>query len=342
MHKPFIVRGKEERHPLSFSRDLIKPIPWAEMMRQVLSVIPYPGGKAGLVPSLVPLLEWATKQYGLKAFVEATGGGGRCSININPQLFEHRVYSDIDFPLCCLFETLGDKRKTNDLIRRLYRQNYDEDVFKLAVATRSRDNQLAEEGSFSEASDLVSAAANTFVAACMSRAAGMKSYDRKSARLRREGYYQRILELPIFNDILYGTEVIRWDCRKLIQEIEDGKGRYPSSQSLIYVDPPYDPAKMRTNKHYAYSWNREDHVNFRDLIRNTNSYMVISAYASDIYNDLLKNGWSKIFLMNKAVTMGGTSRRADECVYVNFAVTDEVLSVIQFGEPSEKYWYSAD
>ncbi|WP_187128415.1 hypothetical protein, partial [Brevibacillus massiliensis] len=157
------------------------------MSRKTLSIIPYTGGKAGLVSSLVPLIEWTAKQYDLKAYYEVTGGGGRCLLNIDPKLFKHRVYCDADLPLCCLFQVLTNEFLTKDLIKKLYRQDYSEEVFNEAVTVRKQDNELAEEGRFSEASDIISAAANTFIAAVMSRAADFTTYDSNSARARRKG-----------------------------------------------------------------------------------------------------------------------------------------------------------
>lgn len=52
----------------------------------------------------------------------------------------------------------------------------------------------------------------------MSRAAGMNSYDKDSARRRIDGYYNRILNLGQFNQILSGVEVIRWDCRIMMSK----------------------------------------------------------------------------------------------------------------------------
>lgn len=149
MSNSIILRGNAERDSLSLYPHA-NVISWDEMKRKMLSIIPYPGGKAGLVPSLVPLLEWTARQYDLKGYVEATGGGGRCLINMDTNLFEHRIYSDIDFPLCCLFQELTDERSTEELIKKLYRQDYCQEVFKAAVEVRKIDNKLAEEGRFSE------------------------------------------------------------------------------------------------------------------------------------------------------------------------------------------------
>lgn len=304
-------------------------VSWKEMGRKINSIIPYPGGKAGLVSRLVPLLEWTAKQYQLSGFAEVTGGGGRCLLNLDSKLFKQRIYSDVDLPLCCLFQVLTNEKRTNSLVNKLFRQSYTKENFQSAVSTRKRDNLLAREGRIDEASDIVTSAANTFVAACQSYAAKLTSFEGKSVRKQHQAYYKRVLNLNHFNSILSGVEVIRWDCRKIIEEIENGEHRYPATQFLVYVDPPYDPEAMMSDDHYEYTWNKEDHVDFRDLIKNTEIYMVISGYSSPIYDVLEdKYGWKKIFLKNKHVGMSGTSRRKEEFIYINFEICPELMELI--------------
>ncbi|KIL39548.1 hypothetical protein SD70_19280 [Gordoniibacillus kamchatkensis] len=325
MTNPFLSPKNQERHPFS-SPSFVEAIPWSAMQRTIQSIISYLGGKYGLVWILVPLLEWAAKQYGLKSYVEATGGGGRCLLNLDRGLFEQRVYCEIDYPVCCLFKVLGNQNLTKELVTRLSWTDYSREVFEAAVAAREQDNMLAEKGIFNR--DWISAAANTFIAAQMSRAADMKVFDDFSKRSRYDKFYNRILELERFTPILSGVDVVRWDCRRLIRSIEQGKEDYSPSQCLVFADVPYDPNEMRNKKPYAYSWDVDDHINFRELIRCTNTYMMVCGYDSEIYNDLCNDGWTKIFLMNKPVSSSGTDRRAKEFIYVNFHIPDEVLAII--------------
>jgi site-specific DNA-adenine methylase len=314
------------RHSLVLSPnpDVVRPILWKERKRNILSVIPYTGGKAGLVPSLIPLIEWAARQYDLKAYYEVTGGGGRCLLNLDASLFEHRVYSDVDLPLCCLFQALKSEFDTEELISLLYRQDYTEDVFRKAVSAREHDNNLASAGRYNETSSLIEAAAHTIVAALMSQKANFKTFDSQ----KPPGYYDRLLALHQFVPILHGTRVLQGDCRELISNVEDGKEKYQPRQCLIYVDPPYDPKVMKGKEHYKHSWTREDHLQFRDLIRQTETYMIISGYSSDIYNDLQTSGWRKIFVKNKHVSSSGTGLRAEEYIYINFELSQDMFDLL--------------
>jgi site-specific DNA-adenine methylase len=330
-----LLGGSEERLALSLTPHKNRPIPWSELGRRILTVVPYTGGKAGLVPQLIPLIEWTAREYNLNTYVEATGGACRCLLNLDPSpnLFPYRVYSDVDYPLCCLFYVLSDEERTEQLIHRLSMLDYNERVFKAAVASRERDNELARLGKFEEASDDVTAAQNTYIAAMMSYAANMKSFNWKRAFEQRDQYYERVLRLHQFNPILSGVTFFRKDCRNLIREIETGQAVYDPKRCLIYADVPYDPNVMKGKKHYAYSWNVQDHINFREFIKNTETYMIICGYASKIYDVLVdKYGWEKIFLKMKHVSMSGTGRKEAEWVYFNFKISPELRTLISAAE----------
>ncbi|MGO4119036.1 hypothetical protein ACEQ6C_38225, partial [Rhizobium ruizarguesonis] len=68
---------------------------------------------------------------------------------------------------------------------------------------------LARLGKFVETSDSVTAAANTYIAAMMSYAANMKTFNWTRAYTKRDQYYERVRELPRFNSILSGVDFFR-------------------------------------------------------------------------------------------------------------------------------------
>ncbi len=122
--------------------------------------------------------------------------------------------------------------------------------------------------------------------------------------------------------------MIRWDCRELIKEIEQGVAKFKPQKCLVYCDPPYDPAAMQGKNHYRHSWNREVHINFRNQIRHTDTYMIVSGYESDIYDELENDGWKKIFLKLKHVSSSGIGRMKEEFIYINFEITPEIHDLI--------------
>lgn len=312
----FSVEGRK-RYFLSLASNHYEVL-WAKKNKRILSAIPYTGGKAGLVRLMVPFLEYVTQTYNLRGYIEAFGGGARMLLNIRPDLFYHKVYCELDFPLCCLFYVLGNELLVDELINRLYRQDYDEKVFYEAVAAREMDNQMAEKGRFDiDDSDIVASAANTVIAACFSRAADLKTYDFHSAIDKKTGFYKRVLKMRQFLPILSSVEVIRLNGLRIIEQYIN------EPDYLIYADPPYVPHTMRSKNHYRYSWSDEDHKNFVDLVKDARAKMVISGYDSVLYDELEENGWKKVFIKEKHVSMSGTSRKAAEFLYFNFDIPFE-------------------
>lgn len=318
--------GNEGRQSLPLTPNDI--IPWDSMKRQRLSIIPYTGGKLGLVPNIVPLIEGVAKQYNLYGYIEAYGGGGRMLLNIDPKLFKHRIYNDLDYSLCSLFKVLGEKHLTIDLMKKLNRQDYCETVFNKAKEMWERDNNLADEGRFEELSDFVTAAANAYVLTHQSYRASMRSYGSSIEWQKRERYFDRLKNLDKFVPILSGVEVIRWDGRKLLEEYGD------RSDYFIYLDPPYDPKTMKGKNHYKNSLTEEDHKKIIEQAKDVASFVAISSYDSELYDVLYKKyGWRKpIFLKDKHVGMSITGGRAEEYLYINFDISDELEELISEGK----------
>lgn len=303
-------RERDNVHPSFKEHFDFKIEDWGKRSR--LSVIPYTGGKAGLVPDLVPLIEGLAKEHNLKGYIEATGGGGRLLLNIETSLFKQRIYNDMDYSLCCLFAVLRDKHLTRELFKKLNRQDYCYEVFEKALLSRKLDNQLAEIGLLEEVSNMVHSAANTYVLAQQSFRSNMKSYGWSLERKKKENYFNKLFNLQQFPQIMSGVDVYWGDCRKLINKYKDQK------DYLIYVDPPYDPKSMKSEKHYQYSWSREDHEEFVGCLVGLQCFLIVSGYASDIYDSLLEKGFRKIFVKNKHVASSGTSRTEAEYIYINF------------------------
>lgn len=315
-----------------------QPIPLNALNRgKILSIISYIGGKAGLVPFLVPLIEWAGREYNLDTFVTATGGACRVLLNLDPDrsIYKQRLYSDLDYSVACLFHVLSDEHLTKQLMRLLYGRSYTKYVFEDARVARKVDDALIHNGRFNELSDPVIAASNMYITAKMSYAANLKSFNWKLAVKRRKRYHEEILELPKFNLILKGVQAFRMDCNDLIREVETQQNGYDPNRTLIFCDVPYVLEECRIKKHYSYTWSEQEHLRFRTGIKDCKSRVIICGYASPIYDYLVEkypNRWHKVFLMSKHVP-SANSRQAgpvfqDEFIYVNFPISPEMHALI--------------
>ena len=307
------------------------PIPYRG---RVMSIISYTGGKAALVDQLVPLFEWIGREYGLDTFVTATGGACRVLLNLDRdrEIFTHRVYSDVDYSLASLFFVLSDETLTNELIHRLSRLDYTEYVFKAAQDSRRADDQMVKLGKFEKASDYVTAAANMYILAKMSYAANLKSFNWLTAVHNRDKYYQDVLNLHQFNPILSGVTVFRKDCRQLIREVEAEENGYDPKRTIILCDIPYDLKSCLSKKHYDYSWDEQDHINFRELIKDCESKLVICGYQSKLYDDLVERNperWQRVFLKSKHVSSSASDYHQDEYIYINFKLSPEMYALLE-------------
>jgi len=300
-------------------------VSWSESGRKPLSLIPYTGGKAGLIKEIVPLVEWCAREHDLNRYIEATGGGGRMLLNIDPNLFSDRMYNDMNYAVCALFAVLTNQFKTEDLMKMLNTKDYKEKNFNQAIQRMNRDNHLFDQGREEEVSNLVQAAANAYLTAHQSFRGNMKTYARSvewQDRPKMGRYYKKVLNLEGVVPRLEGVEVTRKDCRELIKAYSDHR------DCFIYLDPPYDPEAMKGKEHYKYSWTTEDHVNFVELVKDTNTFMAISAYESRAYEKLVSDyGWKKVFLKEKHVASSGRGRKKEEFLYINFDIPSSLQEV---------------
>ncbi|WP_201317572.1 DNA adenine methylase [Paenibacillus sp. EPM92] len=314
------------------------PISWNALNRgKIFSIISYTGGKHSLVPFLVPLIEWAGREYNLDTFITATGGACRVLTNLDPNrsIYQRRVFSDLDYSVACLFHVLRDEIQTKQLMRLLHGRSYTEYVFKAAQKARVADDALVRKGSFDELSDPIIAASNMYITAKMSYAANLKSFNWKLAVERRKRYYEEILELPKFNHILKGLQAFRMDCNELIHEVENRQNGYDPKRTLIYCDCPYVVEECLTKKHYSYSWSEQEHLCFRGGIENCQSRVIICGYQSPTYDYLIEkypNRWHKVFLMSKHVSSANSknldAKFKDEYIYCNFPFSPEMHALI--------------
>lgn len=117
-------------------------------------------------------------------------------------------------------------------------------------------------------------------------------------------------QLPqIITDVcgrLKGAQIENVDALKLIE-------RYDDSETLLYLDPPYLQSIRRRNM-YACEMTGKQHIELLELIKQSKSKVVISAYDNELYNDYLK-GW---YTDEKKTTAQNGLPRTEK-LYMNYA-----------------------
>lgn len=136
------------------------------------------------------------------------------------------------------------------------------------------------------------------------------------------GGVSRLLDLPanaVIND-LDGQLISSWtfegpglsklslDYRNLIDNFD-----YTAKNHVFYFDPPYLMSKRKSSrKLYKHEWGLNDHVDFLHHTRMIRSKVLISGYASDLYDEVLLNWFRYTF---KSMTRQGL---VEEVVWCNF------------------------
>lgn len=88
-----------------------------------------------------------------------------------------------------------------------------------------------------------------------------------------------------------------------------------AGRTLVYLDPPYirGPGEVRGDRQlYRHEYSRSDHIELIALLRELPCAVMLSGYASALYDDLLGD-WRKIEF--QTMTRGGVRT---ECVWMNF------------------------
>jgi DNA adenine methylase len=85
-------------------------------------------------------------------------------------------------------------------------------------------------------------------------------------------------------------------------------------KTLHYVDPPYLPETRDCGRDYRHEMSKQDHVDLLDCLRGLAGGVVLSGYASPLYDEALQ-GWRRITIKTKADRAGDRT----EVLWCNFA-----------------------
>ena len=89
--------------------------------------------------------------------------------------------------------------------------------------------------------------------------------------------------------------------------------RYNDPQTLLYLDPPY-LLGLRKRNMYACEMADSEHMQLLELITQSKSKIIISAYDNELYNDYLKNWYT-----DEKETTAQMGKHRKEKIYMNYA-----------------------
>jgi DNA adenine methylase len=246
-------------------------------------IIRWHGGKWRIAP-------WIIAHFPKhRTYVEPFGGGA--SVLLRKPVSYAEIYNDLDERLVALFRVLRDREQAAELIRRL----------ELTPFAR-----VEFEEAYEDSPDPVESARRTLVRSFM----GFGSDG--TAGIYRTGFRSKILKSGTTPTTAWRAypAALELAVERLLEVTFERKPavdvmrQYDDPTTLFYVDPPYLPStRSQGNRRrrgpgtaqfevYAHEMTEENHVLLLQELQGLGGMVVLSGYASDLYDRKLL-GWRR-------------------------------------------------
>ncbi len=117
------------------------------------------------------------------------------------------------------------------------------------------------------------------------------------------------------------VQIEHMDALRLIE-------RYNSPDVLMYLDPPYVRSTRRSGKLYRHEMDDDEQRRLLDLIVSSKAKIVLSGYASPLYDEALQ-GWNKDTTMSQTTS----TKMAQEIIWMNYEPPARQMMI---GEPAQE------
>lgn len=243
-----------------------------------------------------------------KTYVEVFGGAGH--ILFKKDMSEVEIYNDINSDLVNFFRVIRDEPKAEKL------------KIKLELSPYSREEFYDCSRTFENETDEIERVRKWYVSLMQSFSGKFGSWCHTKGKSRRNmampvsRYLGNIEEnLPSAVGRLQTVQIENLDFRKLLD-------KYDSEDTLFYLDPPYITDTRTAKNVYEFELEDLDHKELVNKLLHIKGKAILSGYDHEIYNELIVNGWRKVFLgeYNKSAMkdLDGKKKKGNEFVWVNF------------------------
>lgn len=259
------------------------------------ALVRYHGGKVRIADRIIGLFP------AHDCYVEPFGGGAAVLLAKDRSRLE--VYNDLDGDMVALFRVLRDRG--DDLARAI------------ALTPFAREEH---EASYVETDDDLERARRVLIrshfghgSSGIHRSTGFRAAGLRAGTLPVHGWASLPETVRSAAERMRGV-VIEHRPAVQVMQAHDGPG------TVHYVDPPYLPETRDRGRDYRHEMDRADHVALLDCLRALQGSVVLSGYASPLYDDALGD-WRRIEIKAKA------DRAADriEVLWCNF---DDALPLL--------------
>lgn len=283
-----------------------------DMSNVTRPVMRYHGGKWRLAP-------WITKFFPAHRVYTETYGGG-ASILLRKQRAHTEVYNDLDGEVVNVFRVLQDPIHACELIRLTYFTPY---------------ARVEYEDSYRPDDDPVEQARRTIVRSFMGYGAvattsnsGFRSGSRSSGASTARGWARLPAALEAVIERLRGVTIENRPATDILAQ-------YDAKDALHYIDPPYVLSTRNThgggNCVYRHEMTDDEHRQLAALVHQLRGMVVLSGYASPLYDEELYADWQRF---TKATRADSGAKRTEVLWVSPNAVVQPDLGLAECGERS--------
>jgi DNA adenine methylase len=251
-------------------------------------LIRYHGGKWKLAP-------WIISHFpDHRVYVEPFGGGA--SVLLKKERCYAEIYNEMDDELGNLFRVVRDQGSI--LAEKIYLTEFSRKQFNLALKERSDDP-------IEQARRTIIKSHMGFGSNSHNKNTGFRCNSSRSGTTPAMDWKNYPDALVVIMERLRGVTIETRDAMKVMLQ-------HDSLETLHYVDPPYLPESRDKGNDYRFEMTREDHKELIGFLNELKGMVILSGYDNEMYNTLLKKGWTKD--VTKAYADGAKPRI--ECLWM--------------------------
>ena len=244
-------------------------------------VMRYHGGKWRLAP-------WIIRHFPAhKVYTETYGGGA--SILLRKRRTHTEVYNDLDGEIVNVFRVLQNPTQAQELIRLI--------SFTPYARVEYEDSYLPIDDPIEQARRVIVRSFMGYGAVATTSNSGFRSGSRSSGASTARDWARLPAALEAVIERLRGVTIENRPATEVLVQ-------YDSPDALHYIDPPYLMSTRNThgggNCVYRYEMSDDDHRALAAVLRVLKGMVVLSGYASSLYDNELYPDWQRFTKATRA------------------------------------------
>lgn len=205
--------------------------------------------------------------------------GGAASVLLRKPRSKIEVYNDLDDEIVGIFWVMQSPEKCRELFRLLKRTPYARREFEIA---------------FQASTDPIIRAQRAIIRAYM-------SFHHTALFNPRKNTFANARHRTRSGSCKDALDVIR------VQDTDD---------ALFFVDPPYVMSTRSKSACYRHEMSDEQHLALLDLLKSAKGHVMISGYASELYDDTLSD-WRRLTRKHYAASGGNGPKERTEVLWIS-------------------------